>query len=93
MASSNVAVATESAGDSHPTLAARLRSKPRFTSDEASIYLVVGHGITLATRTLDKLRSVGGGPPFVKFNGRALYERGDLDAWVLARLSKAKDLT
>jgi hypothetical protein len=71
-------------------LPAALRNKPRYSSDEASIYLSSIHGVGVATRTLDKLRSVGGGPAFAKFNGRALYRRKDLDAWVAQRLNDSK---
>jgi hypothetical protein len=64
-----------------------LRTKPRYSSNEASLYLLLAHGITTAVRTLDKLRSVGGGPEFEKFNGRALYRRQDLDSWVANRMT------
>lgn len=68
-------------------LPSALRAKCRYRSDEASIYLEAAHGLTVAKRTLDKLRSVGGGPRFQKFNRSALYHRDDLDAWALEKLS------
>jgi hypothetical protein len=75
-------VVTEALGKRLKRLPESLRTKPRYGSDEASVYLSIVHGVTAAPRTLDKMRSVGGGPFFAKFNGRALYLRADLDAWV-----------
>lgn len=34
-----------------------------------------------SVKTLAKLACQGGGPAFVKFGGRALYRKVDLDAW------------
>lgn len=64
-----------------------LKAKCRYRSDEASIYLEAVHGLTVAKATLEKLRSVGGGPRFQKFNRSALYHRDDLDAWAQEKLS------
>ncbi len=74
----------ESAFPSH------LGAKVRYRSDEASTYLAAAHGLTVAMRTLDKYRSVGGGPRFQKFNRSALYHRDDLDTWALEKLGEAK---
>jgi hypothetical protein len=47
---------------------------------EAAIYC----GSTKST--FDKKRVTGGGPPFIKlFNGRVVYDTGDLDAWLATR--------
>ena len=35
----------------------------------------------LGKSTLDKLRVTGGGPPFIKFGKRVVYDPDDLDAW------------
>lgn len=75
-----------SAGSGELCLPPALRAKARYRSDEASIYLGAMHGLTVAMRTLDKWRSVGGGPRFQKFNRSALYHRDDLDAWALEKL-------
>ena len=40
-----------------------------------------GHGKS----TLDKLRIVGGGPPYVKRGSVVLYDRDDLDRWLAER--------
>jgi len=38
--------------------------------------------IGLARQTLNKLRTVGGGPPFYKLGRRVLYSEADLIAWM-----------
>ncbi|MFN3625068.1 MAG: helix-turn-helix transcriptional regulator [Hyphomicrobium sp.] len=35
--------------------------------------------------TLDKLRSTGGGPTFVKLGGRVRYRIADLNEWIASR--------
>jgi hypothetical protein len=64
-------------------------AKVRFRAAEAATYLSSAHGVTIAPRTLDKLRSIGGGPAFQKFrNRRVLYHRDALDAWALEKLGQ-----
>jgi len=82
-----------SAGTAELYLPSALRAKVRYRSDEASTYLAAAHGLTIAMRTLDKYRSVGGGPRFQKFNRSALYHRDDLDAWALEKLGDSKAST
>jgi hypothetical protein len=60
----------------------------RFRSNGAAGYLAAAHGIPISPRTLDKLRSVGGGPAFQKFNRAVLYHRDALDTWALKKLSQ-----
>ncbi len=43
---------------------------------QAAAYLNIGY------RTLEKLRSVGGGPPYRKVTGTVLYRMDELDQWV-----------
>ncbi len=81
------------AGTGAACLPPALRNKVRYRSDEASTYLGTMHGVTVAARTLDKLRSVGGGPRFQKFNRSALYHRDDLDTWALAKLGGTRGST
>lgn len=38
----------------------------------------------MSRSTMDKLRCIGGGPPFRKFGRKILYEIGDLEAWAAA---------
>lgn len=66
-------------------LSARFR-KSRLNPNEASDYLLEAHGIKVATATLNKARSVGGGPAFLKFGRAVMYERAAIDAWVSERL-------
>jgi len=82
-----------SAGSGELYLPSALRAKVRYRSDEASCYLAAIHGLTVAMRTLDKYRSVGGGPRFQKFNRSALYHRDDLDTWALEKLGETKAST
>ncbi|HEY8213384.1 MAG TPA: hypothetical protein VIG36_04540 [Methylocystis sp.] len=81
-----------SAGTGELYLPPKLR-KPRLRSDEASEYLRVAHGVTVARKTLDKLRCVGGGPEFEKFGVSALYRPASLDAWALAKISAPRRST
>ncbi|CAK7257256.1 MULTISPECIES: hypothetical protein [unclassified Shinella] len=89
----NSGIQPASAGTAELCLPTALRAKVRYRSDEASTYLGTVHGLTVAMRTLDKYRSVGGGPRFQKFNRSALYHRDDLDAWALEKLGDTKAST
>lgn len=64
--------------------------KPRLRREHASEYLEAVHGITVATSTLAKYASVGGGPRFHKVVRTPLYPREELDAWAAERLGKLK---
>jgi hypothetical protein len=75
--------------DPFPDLPPRLR-KPRLAAPEASDYLAAAHGVRIATSTLAKLRSRGGGPRFSKFGAAVLYARADLDEWVTSRLREGQ---
>lgn len=46
---------------------------------QAAAYLNIGF------RTLEKLRSTGGGPPYRKVTGTVLYRMDELDQWVDSR--------
>jgi excisionase family DNA binding protein len=46
------------------------------TVKEAADYLRCG------VSTLNKLRVTGGGPRYVKFGGKVLYDQRDLDKWI-----------
>lgn len=54
-------------------------SSEYFDTDEAAKHT------RSAKFTLEKWRSVGGGPPFIKMGRRVIYDRKDLDAWLAAR--------
>lgn len=69
------------------TLPSHLR-KPRLRRPEASEYLELAHGLTIAPATLAKLVSVGGGPGFQKAGRSPLYPKDELDRWAVERLGK-----
>ena len=69
-----------------------MENAPKFLRrKDAADYLKSCYGVG-ARRTLDKLATVGGGPPFTKIGGAACYAIADLDAWVESR-SVAKHAT
>lgn len=62
-----------------------MENAPKFLRrKDAAEYLKSCYGVG-ARRTLDKLASLGGGPPFVKIGGAACYAIADLDSWVESR--------
>lgn len=81
-----------SAGTTDACLPPALR-KPRLRRSEASEYLALAHGLTVAVATLAKLAVVGGGPPFFKPGASPLYPRELLDAWAVERLGKLRRST
>jgi len=73
--------------DINPVLPVALR-KPRLRRTEASEYLLLVHGLTIAPATLAKYASVGGGPAFNKSMRTPLYPKDELDRWAEERLGK-----
>jgi hypothetical protein len=57
------------------------------TTPQASDYLRDNHGIVKAPATLNKLRSVGGGPNFRRVGRHVFYTSSALDKWAAAILS------
>ncbi|MCX4244272.1 helix-turn-helix domain-containing protein [Paraliomyxa miuraensis] len=57
------------------------------TPKQAAKYLYLSH------RTLETMRTRGGGPPFAKLgdgrSSRVLYRKGDLDAWIASRVRQS----
>ena len=51
------------------------RASPFYSNVEAAAFL------NLSPRTLEKMRVVGGGPPFRKFGRRVFYTLPDLEEW------------
>jgi excisionase family DNA binding protein len=47
----------------------------------------------LSTRTLERLRLTGEGPPFAKLGRRVLYRPADLNAWVAERIVRSTSET
>jgi len=61
---------------------------PRYMRrNEAAEYLAKNWGVRVATGTLMKLASVGGGPVFHRFGRWPIYTPEALDDWARARLS------
>ncbi len=58
---------------------------PTYLSRREAAGILSGRGFPTAPATLEKLASVGGGPPFRKYGRRVIYERGELLAWAEAR--------
>jgi hypothetical protein len=54
-------------------------ASPYLSPDEAGAHL------NLSPRTLEKMRTIGGGPRFRKFGRRVMYALQDLEAWSNAR--------
>lgn len=74
-----------SAGTPPACLPPALR-KPRLRRDQASAYLELQFGVTVAPATLAKYASIGGGPRFQRLGRTPLYPREELDIWIVARL-------
>jgi hypothetical protein len=53
----------------------------------ASTYLNERHGVSRTPAYLRKLRCLGGGPKFRRFNGKPYYDDAGLDEWVEENLS------
>ena len=63
--------------------------KPEMIADNTSLLSVAeaARRLSLSQSYLNKLRSAGGGPVFVKFGPRRVaYRTADLDAWVAGML-------
>jgi predicted DNA-binding transcriptional regulator AlpA len=43
----------------------------------------------LSPKTLETLRTRGGGPPFLKLGRRVVYRKADLDTWLAARVRRS----
>jgi hypothetical protein len=61
---------------------------PEDPTSSAAAYLSceqAGAHLNLSPRTLEKLRTIGGGPRFRKLGRRVVYKTADLDAWAESR--------
>ena len=69
--------------------------KEKLRTTEASAYLKFQYGIIVAPATLNKKRSVGGGPEFhkTKSSRAILYPRVELDVWAADQLGGLKAST
>ena len=60
---------------------------------EAATYLTDQRGLKISRNTLQKMATVGGGPPYRVFGIRAVYTIDDLDAWAEAKLGRKRNST
>ena len=60
---------------------------------EAADYLTNELGLRISRNTLQKMATLGGGPPYRIFGIRAVYSIEDLDAWAAAKLSPLRHST
>jgi len=59
-------------------------TKPKRRRRDAAEWLTA-QGYPIKTSTLERLATVGGGPPFTSFGRIPLYDENDLLAWARAR--------
>ena len=60
---------------------------------EAAEYLTSQRGLRVSRNTLQKMATVGGGPPYRRFGARVIYDPADLDAWASAKLTPLRHST
>ena len=66
-------------------------AEPSAENDERTV-LPTEHAATylgLSPKTLETLRTRGGGPPFLKLGRRVVYRKTDLDTWLAARVRRS----
>ena len=62
------------------------------TRPEAAQHLTE-RGLPITKNTLQKMATVGGGPPYQRFGNRAVYTPDNLDSWVEQKLSAPRRST
>ncbi len=60
---------------------------------EAAEYLTSQRGLKVSRNTLQKMATLGGGPPYRVFGIRAVYTMEDLDDWAASKLSPLRRST
>ena len=80
---------TAIAADAPPATSAPglLTAEPAWLDQTRASAFLLTLGVTIAPKTLQKRRVIGGGPPFRKMMGRVVYERVSLRAWAEAQRS------
>ncbi len=72
-------------------------SKNFFRRSEVTTYLEACYGYPIATATLAKYATIGGGPIYRKIghsqNGRVIYRREDLDQWITEKMTNLRKNT
>ena len=65
----------------------------RLTPGQSCEYMLNKHNVRHTTKTLAKLRCIGGGPRFQKFGNSVFYTPPHLDEYVESRLSPVVNST
>lgn len=76
---------------STPTPQQATKTEPS-SEDEARTVLPTEHAASylgLRPKTLETLRTRGGGPPFLKLGRRVVYRKSDLDTWLAAKVRRS----
>lgn len=73
-------------------MASKLTDQPYIPRSQAPAYLAE-RGLKFSKNTLAKLATVGGGPEYCIFGGRAYYTAPGLDAWIAEKLSAPRRST
>lgn len=76
---------------STPTPPQTNKDEPKAEGDEHTV-LPTEHAaryLGLSPKTLETLRTRGGGPPFLKLGRRVVYRKTDLDTWLAARVRRS----
>lgn len=63
------------------------------TRAEQSRHLTEERGLPVSKKTLQKLATTGGGPPYRIFGNKAVTTQAELDAWADAKLSAPRRST
>lgn len=63
-------------------------TSPRLRRKQVPAYLAEKHGIPIAVATLNKLATIGGGPPMQYVGRIPLYPVEGLDQWAAAKLGR-----
>jgi hypothetical protein len=67
--------------------------KPNLTRVEAAKYLTDELGLPTTKGTLQKLATVGGGPPYALFGNKTIYTPTNLSRWAAAKITPPKRST
>ena len=71
---------------SEPLNRSNTQSHPANSPDDLFIPSEAARKLRTNVRTMERWRTLGNGPPFVRVGRRVAYRRGDLDAWVQANV-------
>jgi hypothetical protein len=67
--------------------------QPRYLDQEQASKYLEEKGLTIAPKTLGKLRVIGGGPAYRKFGRKPIYAHIDLDEWANAKVGPLRHST